>query len=59
MISELEQDLEACRKADQIIENWKFLYSISNESKRRRLMVEMLETMGFPKDDIYKRLNIL
>ncbi len=56
MISELERDLEACRKADQMISDWKFLYAMANESRKFELLREILHKMGFSPEEISKIL---
>ena len=54
MISELERDLEAYRKADQIISDWKFIYTMADQTKKYQLLREMLHTMGFSAEEISK-----
>lgn len=54
MISELEIELEACRRADRIINDWKFIYSLADQDKKYVLLREMLHTCGFTPDEINK-----
>lgn len=56
MIYELENDLELCRQAEQIINGWKNIYKFSNDSKRYALLTDILTAMGFSPEEIQKIL---
>lgn len=57
MIGELERNLEACRKANEIVENWKFIYSMADENRKQILIKEMFVAMGFSIEDISKMIS--
>jgi Holliday junction resolvasome RuvABC DNA-binding subunit len=54
MISELEANLNACREADKIINEWKFRYTTASDELKPQLLKEMLHVCGFSPEEIDK-----
>lgn len=57
MIVELENDVEACRKADDIIGRFKALYKMAKPSHRYKLMHDMLVSLGWSTEEADKMIK--
>lgn len=57
MVAELEENLEAYRNADHIINVWKLKYAYASPDKKLILLKEMLRLCSFSEEEIDKIIS--